>query len=63
VTVGSEPLKVIQVGLLGYRCFFLDAHLAFIIVDSFFLMAGDIGLRLDTVFFAAAFFGAAPPFC
>src|ERR1019366_3999967 len=42
--------------------FFLSAHRAFIKADSFFFIAGLIGFRA-VVFFAAAFFGAALPFC
>ena len=43
-----------------YAAFFLAAHLAFIIADSFFLIAGLIGLRAEAFFWAGpAFFGAA----
>jgi hypothetical protein len=48
---------------LTYDAFFLAAHRAFIIADSFFLIAGLIGLRPAAFFWAgAAFFGAAAPF-
>ena len=42
----------------GYASFFLAVHRAFIMADSFFRMAGLIGLRFET-----AFLGAALPFC
>ncbi len=41
--------------------FFLSAHLAFIIADSFFLIAGLIGLRAALVLLAAV--GFFPPAC
>jgi len=44
--------------------FFLASHRAFIIADSFFLIAGLIGLRPAAFFWTALpFFGAALPFC
>ena len=56
-------LQVAQAAV-PYAVFFLAAHLAFIIAESFFRMAGLIGLRLRVVFLAALFAGAADfPFC
>jgi len=48
----------------NYAAFFLAAHLAFIIAESFFRIAGLIGFRPEAFFWAGAAFLAPPlPFC
>jgi len=51
-------------GLSGHAAFFLCAHLAFIIADNFFRMAGLIGFRVVAFFEAGVtFLDPSLPFC
>lgn len=55
--VGADCYRVLT---LAYAAFFLSAHLAFIIAESFFFIAGLIGFRPEAFFWAGAAFFAPP---